>query len=211
MSIIYRTAVGSLAAQVLIGAVTGMGFFVRVQDPDDARELHVILGLESGSQLVEFLWYLVVVCRYTTVLTWTRYLDWVLSTPVMLVSTTLFFAHRNDDFGAPFTGPYIYVTLGANWVMLLFGFLAETERIARPAGLCLGFVAFAVSFTALATHVHDALSQALFWFTFVVWAGYGVAAALPYTPKNVGYNALDVVSKNFYGLFLFVYLFLTRA
>jgi hypothetical protein len=41
--------------------------------------------------------------------------------------------------------------------------------------------------------------------TFVVWGLYGVAAALADVPKNVMYNAIDVVSKNGFGLFIFVY------
>lgn len=208
--IVYRTAIGSLATQVIIGLVTGASFFVRIQDPDDARELNIILGLELGSQFIEFLWYLVVVYRYSSILTWTRYLDWFLSTPVMLASTVLFFSHRSDEsFESPFLGPYMYVVFAANWIMLLFGFLAETERIPRSVGLLLGSIAFVTSFTALGTHVDDGdgLSIGLFWFTYTVWAGYGIAAALPYTGKNIAYNALDIVAKNFYGLFLFSYSF----
>ena len=207
---VYRTAVGSLAAQVIIGLVTAAGFFVRVKDPDDARELNVILGLELGSQLIEFLWYVVVVSRYSTIVTWSRYLDWFISTPIMLASTVLFFSHRSaNDFESPFIGLYVYMVFVANWVMILFGFLVETGRIYRPVGLCIGSIAFITSFTSLATHVDgtDGLSQGLFWFTYAVWSGYGLAAILPYTGKNIAYNSLDIVAKNFYGVFLFVYLF----
>ena len=42
------------------------------------------------------------VCRYREIKTWTRYLDWFLSTPIMLVSTAFFFRHRGVILsGAP--------------------------------------------------------------------------------------------------------------
>ena len=47
--------------------------------------------------------------------------------------------------------------------------------------------------------------MALFFTMYAIWSLYGVAAALDDVPKNVVYNGLDVVSKNFYGLFLYVY------
>lgn len=205
---VYRTAVASLVTQVVIAVATAVGFFVRVEDPEDASDLNVILGVEFGSQIIEFLWYLIVVFRYTTIMTWTRYLDWVVSTPIMLASTVLFFAHRTgEDLSTPFSNPLIYVTFVSNWLMLLFGFLAETMRIPRAAGLFIGGIFFVASFVSLATHVdeRDALSNGLFWFTYAVWAGYGLAATLSYEGKNIAYNALDVVAKNFYGLFLFIY------
>ena len=43
---------------------------------------------------------------------------------------------------------------------------------------------------------------ALFTIFTILWALYGVAALMPYTLKNIGYNILDIFSKNFFGLFL---------
>lgn len=209
MSTVYKTAVTSLITQVVIGIVTGFGYLVQVPNADDRRDLNVILSLELGSQVIEFAWYLVVVCRYSEIKTWTRYLDWVLSTPIMLCSTVLFFSHRNDDlaFVEPFLNPYIYISLGLNWIMLAAGYLVEIQKVSKPIGLSFGSAAFVGSFTALAVHIReeDAFSVGLFWSMYVVWGAYGAAAVLPYTSKNISYNYLDVVSKNFYGLFLFAY------
>jgi bacteriorhodopsin len=41
-----------------------------------------------------------------------------------------------------------------------------------------------------------------FWYFFIFWALYGVAAILPYFIKNIFYNILDLFAKNFFGLFL---------
>ena len=38
---------------------------------------------------------------------------------------------------------------------------------------------------------------------FSVWSLYGVAALLPALQKNIGYNVLDLIAKNFYGIFIF--------
>jgi hypothetical protein len=48
----------------------------------------------------------------------------------------------------------------------------------------------------------DNLKKWLFyWFVFF-WSLYGVFAVMNYTTKNVGYNILDIFSKNFFGIFL---------
>ena len=209
MDLVRQTAVASLAAQVVIGAITSAGFFVTVDDPRTRADLNVILAFEVASQAVEFLWYLAVLTTARRITTWTRYLDWVLSTPVMLVSLGLFFRHRaaRDIFGL-FDTYEIYVSLAFNWVMLAFGFGMERTTVVHPAvGLLGGGAALVGSFTLLARTLDssDVLSNALFGATYGVWALYGVAAAFDDIPKNVMYNAIDVVSKNGYGLFLFVY------
>lgn len=203
MSLVYRSAVASLIVQIAVGGVTAASFFLE----NVSSELQLILSLELVSQVVEFLWYLVAVCRYRTIRTWTRYIDWVVSTPVMLLSTVLFFQLRRGE-SLSFASPALWVCLVFNWIMLGFGFVMETtESVPRLAGLAFGGVSFVGSFTMLSRFVDstDTLSVALFVFMYVVWGLYGVAAALPDVPKNVGYNALDVMSKNFYGIFLFVY------
>ena len=54
-----------------------------------------------------------------------------------------------------------------------------------------------------------AMGGALVLFMYIVWGLYGIAATQDDVTKNVAYNALDVVSKN-YGVFLFVYLLARR-
>lgn len=204
-TLVYRSAVASLSVQLVIALVTSAGFFL---PNDKAVDLFPVFLLEVGSQLIEMAWYAVVVCRYRAILTWTRYLDWVVSTPLMLVSTALFFYHRRRLLLSDvLTQDMLYLCLGLNAAMLGFGFAFERGWIPAWLGLGLGGASFVASFTALATFVprHDDLSQGLFWTMYVVWAGYGVAAAMPDVPKNVAYNALDIVSKNVYGVFLFVY------
>ena len=173
-----------------------------------AEGVRSILAVESVSQLVEFVYYAVAVLAYGGVLeTWTRYLDWYISTPVMLLSTSMFFFHRSGrDPWTALEGPHLYLSWTWNSVMLGFGLAIELDVMPRFLGLFLGSAAFVASWTFLARDLpDDALSTGLFFAIFAVWALYGVAAAFPFAPRNVAYNLLDLVSKNFYGLFLLVY------
>ena len=131
--IVYRTAVASLLVQLAVFLVTSASFFVPL--PAAEREgLEAIFALELTSQFVEMAWYTVVVCRYRTILTWTRYADWVVSTPLMLLSLALFFYHRRGrpvwDVGA---APALYASLALNWAMLAAGSPSSAARAARRA------------------------------------------------------------------------------
>ena len=207
-NIVYKSAVGSLIAQVILGIFTSIGFFVGVPKHVE-DDLLPIFMLELSSQLIEFLWYLIVVCKYREITTWTRYIDWFLSTPVMLISTVLFFLHRSnvnyDDF---LQSGRLYMIIMFNWLMLSFGFALELNAIPKIIGLSFGSAMLVASFTVMASFLqNDGLSIGLFVAMFIVWALYGVAAAFPYKEKNVAYNVLDIVSKNFYGVFLTIYSF----
>ena len=37
----------------------------------------------------------------------------------------------------------------------------------------------------------------------MVWAAYGVVFLFPAVYKNIAFNFLDIIAKNFFGLFLF--------
>lgn len=211
MGIVRTSAIASLVAQLLIGAVTSVGFFIDVKSEQDREDLNTILTFEVSSQVIEFLWYAVVLLRSQTITARLRYIDWVLSTPVMLISLAMFFRHRDASSSSSsvvsvFESYEIYACLGVNWIMLAFGFAMESAWISEMIGLLGGGLALVGSFTFLAVLTPiDTLSHALFWITFGVWGVYGVAAAFDDVTKNVMYNAIDIVSKNCFGLFLFAY------
>lgn len=207
MGVVYRSAIASLVVQLLVTAVTASGFSVEL--PLDVRDdLNLIFALELGSQVIEFLWYLVTICRYREVITWTRYIDWVLSTPVMITTLVFFFRHRNqEELLVVLEQPRFYAALGLNWLMLSIGFASEVDVVAREWGLGLGGACLVGSYTVIALYVdnEDSLSIILFFAVYFVWFLYGVAAAFNYTIKNVAYNSLDIISKNCFGVFLFIY------
>jgi len=209
-----RTARWSLYAQVLFTAVTAASIALPLPSKDVA--LRDIAILEMASQAVEFCYYALAVFRYGAISTWTRYIDWFVSTPVMLLSTMAFFVYLKDDDAS--TGviaelfaadrvAYTLAVLGFNALMLVFGLL-HTFAYRPLSSLAAGMVSFVAAFaTLLVGYVRgtDATGVSLFLFVYVVWGAYGVAATLDERRKNVAYNALDIVSKNFYGVFIFIY------
>ena len=206
--IVYKSTVLSLVAQVVLGLVTYIGYLFGVPKHLE-DDLFPIFLLELSSQLIEVLWYLIVVVLQKKITTWTRYIDWFFSTPVMLFSTVLFFIHRGEgEYDEFLRSGRLYMIVMFNWLMLSFGFAMELETISRAVGIGLGTAMLIATFATMASFLtDDVLSVTLFVAMFSVWLLYGVAAAFPYKEKNVTYNVLDIVSKNFYGLFLTVYAF----
>ena len=47
-------------------------------------------------------------------------------------------------------------------------------------------------------------TKKLFYILFIVWGSYGIGAMLNNQPKNLSYNILDIIAKNFYGFFYFI-------
>lgn len=201
---VTRTAKWSAVAQVILGLVTLIGF-IKVPT-ENTQFLWVLLVLDIVVQLIEFVFYAYFVC-VRRLDTWYRYLDWYISTPIMLIQTMALLEYMNDAtisidrFTRAHSNDMIYVVL-VNWIMLSFGLSAEFEWIPRTVAIGFGFLPFVAVFTAMFARFSrgDAASVGILVFVCVVWALYGVAAFLSYAPKNIAYNCLDVVSKNFYGV-----------
>jgi hypothetical protein len=102
-----------------------------------------------------------------------------------------------------------------NFLMLTFGYLGEIGKINLYGANVIGFIFFGLTFyTIWRNYVKGstvAINYQLFYFMFVVWALYGVAALMSPLLKNIGYNFLDIIAKNFYGLFIFYEMYLTRV
>ena len=95
-----------------------------------------------------------------------------------------------------------------NCLMLLFGYLGETGRINKRISIPIGFTFFYLSFKNIYDNYarHTELGTKLFKFLVVCWALYGISAMADIKTKNISYNLLDIVSKNFYGLFIYYYI-----
>lgn len=211
-TLVQRTARLSLAIQFVAGALSLAAFASPVKYDDPVvMDVVIILLIESIAQVIEFAYYLVAVLRYQgRIATWTRYIDWFLSTPVMLASTAMFFVHRDGGrIRRAVQWPSLYISLAFNALMLAIGLAVELGVLPRVGGVAAGSFALVASFLSLSTllDTSDPFSIVVFCFNLVTWAFYGVAALLGVVGRNVAYNLLDVVSKNFYSLVLSVYVF----
>lgn len=210
--IVLRTARFSIGSQIALTLVTAAAVFVPL--PQESRAITEIASIETIAQVVEFVFYAVSLYYFRGVYTWTRYIDWFLSTPVMLISTIAFLLYLKDSSNRlidVFNDANIGTTLGVlgfNWLMLIFGLIAELDATARKnTMLIFGTGSFICSFVILALFVRGTglVGISLYTFIYIVWGLYGVAATQPIVGKNVFYNLLDIASKNFYGAFIFVY------
>ena len=152
--------------------------------------------------------------KLTYEVTYTRYFDWFISTPIMLLTTVFFMEYLTyEKLGQTIKIKEIiekdYVEIIkiviANFFMLLFGFLGERKYITRVNGFILGTIAFLYSFYVIYNEFvgENTINNILFFIMFIIWSLYGVAYLFPYVTKNTMYNILDIFSKNFYGLFIY--------
>jgi hypothetical protein len=175
--------------------------------------LKSVLSIETLVQVVQmsfYTWYAFQVHRIGDVTRY-RYLDWIVTTPLMLFTTMVYFEYRNAP-EKPFTleefwnryWKEVLVVGGCNLGMLVFGYLQELGILSLVASTIFGFAgligSFAVMYTEFASKTPANLP--LFWFMFGIWSLYGVAAWFPSALKNASYNILDIFAKNFYGVFL---------
>ena len=213
---VEKTIYYSLAIQIITSLVSLDGINFDLSERDYV--LKDVLKLELVVQVVETLFYLWVVFASTdlSAMTPRRYIDWFITTPTMLISTIVFmkyqeFKEKNIDRTVRFFDflkderDNIIKIVVYNGLMLLFGLLGETNILPKNLSIAIGFVFFYLSFKLIYDEYgsKSELGKKLFCFLLVVWGLYGVAALFGDVSKNISYNFLDIVSKNFYGLFIY--------
>ena len=99
---------------------------------------------------------------------------------------------------------YLSLIAAANLAMLLFGFAAELGHVSRLVAFVCGFAGMAAAFGILWQRYarHSEEGRRLFAVVSVVWSMYGLAFLAEAPTKNAIYSGLDVVAKNFFGIFL---------
>ena len=218
---IYKALVVSVVTQVITGIIETIPLFLKV--PAKYFLLKQLLMLEVVVQLIEGSFYVYWLRNFKKIVNITpqRYVDWVITTPTMLVTLIfylIFLKYKDDkykddtetqttlDFFQLFNTEFytIISILVLNWLMLLFGYLGEINVLPVFLGVFLGFIPFFIYYYIIYKK-YAVLSEdgfKIFLYFFVVWGLYGVVATLPYKIKNICYNILDLFAKNFFGIFL---------
>ena len=172
-----------------------------------------VLWIETIVQIIELVFYSWYAYHFHSVAeaTFYRYHDWAITTPLMLLSTMVYFDYQNKPEEVVTLESFwtehwkdVLIVFAFNVVMLLFGYLYERKAIGLLASQAVGFAGYAGTFYVIWDKFASktASNALLYWFMTIVWGFYGVAAFFSPAVKNTAYNLLDVVSKNFYGLFL---------
>jgi len=212
----YNTLIFSFIVQIFSGLIDVGALFINV-DPAYVIVKQLLL-LEVFVQLIQGSFYVWLVCNYKEIhnVTPKRYADWVLTTPMMLISLIVYLIYlKHSEKGLDTSKLELFKLITENsttisyvvyldWLMLIFGYLGETKIINTTMGVILGFIPFLMYFYMIyANYVRQTTTGwKLCLYFFFFWSLYGVAALLPYYLKNTFYNILDLFSKNFFGLFL---------
>jgi hypothetical protein len=213
----YITLVISIIVQIVTGIIEIGAFFIKV--PATYLLIRQLLIIELIVQFFEGTFYVWLAYNFTKVLNVTpkRYIDWVITTPSMLISLMVYLIYLNNSvenntntnelelFAIFKDNSTIFISiLLLNWLMLLFGYLGEMKIIPVLLGVFLGFIPFLLYYYMIyVNYVNEKTpGYLLFWYFFFFWSMYGFVAVLPYYVKNSFYNILDLFAKNFFGIFL---------
>ena len=137
----------------------------------------------------------------------TRYTDWMITTPIMLLVLCLVFGYNNKTI---MRASYFLLIMLVNFTMLAFGYAGEVnminKRLAQFGGFIFFFLLYGMIYFTFLYNNYNFDNQIIFWAFVTFWFFYGILYDLDEETKNAGYNILDLFSKCFVGLFFWAYL-----
>lgn len=221
-SFLHSSLLFSIIVQIITGVIEFAALFVKTAPK--MKLIKQLLGLEVSVQAVEGAFYIWLYNNIHVVknITPKRYLDWMVTTPTMLVTLVAYIIYLNADPNDASSLSFIQImkehavpiaqVVILNWFMLLFGYLGEIGVISLITGVVIGFLPFIAYFYIIYERFvqqteYSSTSFKIYAYFLVFWSLYGIVAVLPYTIKNSIYNILDLFSKNFFGILLTYLLF----
>ena len=209
----------SVYLSLIVQLFTGLFeyYVVQLNIPSKLIILKQILIMELIVQIIEGIFYIWLALNISSVANITphRYYDWYLTTPTMLVTLCVYLVYlRNNETNIETKDSLIkiiYDNLNTlipivilNFLMLTSGYLTEIKKVSQTNGVLFGFIPFLIYFYLIYEHFakFSQYGSQIFYYFFIVWFMYGIAALMNYTTKNIMYNILDLFAKNFFGLYL---------
>jgi bacteriorhodopsin len=139
-------------------------------------------------------------------ITKTRYIDWSITTPLMLLALCLVLS---NEVNVSITLPAILTIVGLNYIMLYLGYLGETGVMQRIYSDVFGFgVFFSMFYLIYRWYVAPRFNRngfVLFCVYLLIWSLYGVVYMFDEIWKNTITNILDLTAKCLVGLGLWMY------
>jgi bacteriorhodopsin len=207
----------SLGIQFLVGGVDI--YALALPRPREVL-LRDLLKVEVGVQMVEFIFYIWMVRQWKSIqkslkrILQFRYIDWMITTPTMLITLMAFLGGSPQQSLLSFIQEHlnfiIYVLI-LNFFMLWIGLYGEWGHIPQTQSVLFGFIPFVLYYGMIYNRFIvqqnlPSLKLQLFYYFFIIWSLYGVMGLFPPISKNIGYNILDLFSKNIVGVILSVVL-----
>ena len=139
-----------------------------------------------------------------TEITKLRYIDWSITTPLMLITLCIVLA-KNSKQLIHFTTLFSIIIL--NYIMLGIGYYGVANPQYKLFTMLGGFIPFLAMFYLIHVNYYGnkIANKVLFYLYFVVWGMYGVVYIFPEVPKNVCMNILDLIAKCLIGIGLWIY------
>lgn len=138
---------------------------------------------------------------------YTRYLDWSITTPIMLLVLVLALLYNSKSGSLNFFS--FLAILAMNYGMLGAGYLGEIQMLDKTIANSVGFLFFiGLYYFIYSKYVSPKYNfdNSILFFSFVfLWAFYGIVYFLDEVTKNVIFNVLDLLSKCFVGIFFWAY------
>jgi bacteriorhodopsin len=216
MNVVYATLWISIFLQIFTGVLDVVAL-LQPFEPQLQLIRHLLVG-ELAVQCIEASFYVYWAAHFSNIqnITPKRYADWMVTTPTMLITLILYSIYlghkeQNKDTSTLYAMDLLrthWVTIsqvvGLNALMLGLGYLGERQLLSVPLAVGLGFIPFLIYYGIIYINfsVQSQEGVSIFYYFFIFWSLYGVAALLPYSTKNAMYNILDIFAKNFFGLFL---------
>jgi hypothetical protein len=192
-------------------------YVVRLNISSDLIILKQLLIMELTVQIIEGIFYIWLAINIASVANITphRYYDWYLTTPTMLITLCIYLIYLKNEENNIETKDslfkLIYDNLNTlipilflNFIMLTSGYLTEIKKVSQTSGVLFGFIPFLIYFYLIYEYYakFSLYGLQIFYYFFVVWFLYGIAALMKYKLKNIMYNILDLFAKNFFGVYL---------
>ena len=180
-------------------------------------EFRHIMNLETAISLIAGYFYSTFVLQINqfdkddTPIDWkditkTRYIDWSITTPIMLLVLCSVLGLNSKTKVKWYT---ILSIVALNYLMLYSGYLGETGAFDRITAMALGFLAFFVMFFIIyvifVLPKYTYLNYVVFSIFVAIWGVYGIVYMMNEEYKNISMNILDCVAKCFVGIGLWMY------
>ena len=184
---------------------------IRTQNPT----IRHVLNLETCITLIAGYFYSVFVTKIDkkenqeldwNEITKTRYMDWCITTPLMLL--TLCIVLGNNIKKPVYFTTFVSIVI-LNYIMLYIGYLGEQQQIKRIYASIFGFIPFFgmfyIIFSRFVQPKFRIDNYILYGIYLFVWSLYGIVYLFQEETKNMITNILDLIAKCFIGIGLWGY------
>lgn len=176
-----------------------------------------VLNLETAISLIAGYFYSVFLDKISVydkedkIIDWaditnTRYIDWAMTTPLMLLVLCLILS---DTIGKSVSLKVFVTVILLNYIMLYLGYLGENKYMDHTISMMLGFVAFFgmfyIIYNSYILPKYSASNYVIFSLFVTIWGFYGIFYMMSESYKNIGMNILDCLAKCCFGLGIWAY------